>query len=433
MHRGKVVIGGVLALMLTATKTLAVEQSLAGWRGGGDLRARVTYLGEVPFVHPQTANHAEHNQLFNRNRTRVWARYNLSPEAHIHLRLVNEFFWSDRGRDYGDMQEDREPPSELFPDLLYVDIDGLANGNLDLRIGRQEMIYGNGRVILNGTPRDGSRSLFFNAVKATLGLYEEHTVDFLAIYNEQEDSLTINRQSSLDPIERDEMAVGFYGKNNELEQWPLEYYWIYKHEEREESAEFQTIGGRFFPTLGDWSFNLEYAVQEGEQGKVDLMGEMVDASVTYRAPLSDILQPGISAGYYYLSGDDPDAAERNEGWFPVFSRWPQLSELYLYSFVGTAHGVGGWSNLSAPFFGFDLDLSSALALQLRYHILYADEHSGTGNGDKRGDLATVNMSMQFTEKLASHLRLEHLAVGDYYPDDASSDAWFARAHLQYSF
>ncbi|MCG5549442.1 alginate export family protein [Halorhodospira halochloris] len=427
MRTVTVAMGGALAMVLVSTDAFAAEQGDSGLKWGGDFRSRVTLLDEIPM-----AGGDEINQLFNRNRTRIWTEYEITPDVRFHARLMNEFFWSDRGRDYGDMQEDREPLSEVLPDLLYVDIDNLADGNMHLRLGRQEMIYGNGRIMLNGTPRDGSRTLFVNAAKLSLDLYPDHQVDLFAIYNEDEDSLTINSQSSLDLIEHDEMAVGFYGQSQVPEQWPFEYYWIYKHEDRDsDSADFQTIGGRVFPTFGDWSLNLELAIQQGEKGDQDIASEMIDASLTYRPQLAGNLEPALSGGYYYLSGNDADSDER-EDWFPVFSRWPQLSELYLYSFVGTDHGVGGWSNLHAPFIGADIGLGGKTNLELRYHLLLADEKDGEGDGDERGGLTTINLAMQFTEDLETHLRLEHLAVGDYYPDDAE-DAWFARAHLQYSF
>ncbi len=31
-----------------------------------------------------------------------------------------------------------------------------------------------------------------------------------------------------------------------------------------------------------------------------------------------------------MSGDDP-STDDNEGWDPLFSRWPKWSELYIYS------------------------------------------------------------------------------------------------------
>lgn len=432
MHTTKVTMGGVLALLVIGTDPLVAEQDAAGWDWGGDFRSRVTLLEEVPWGN-DSSSYARTNQLFNRNRTRVWTNYALSPNIKFHARLMNEFFWSDRGRDYGDLQEAREPLSEVVPDLLYVDIDNLAEGNLHLRLGRQEMSYGNGRVMLNGNPLDGSRSLFVNAAKATLKFYPDQSLDFFAIYNEDEDSLTLNSQSNLGLIERDEMAVGFYGRSTSGgEQWPFEYYWIHKYEDRDpDPVDFQTIGGRYFPSLGGWSVNFEMAVQHGEKGDADLEGEMIDASATYRPQLNVSPEPAFSAGYYFLSGNDADS-ENREDWFPVFSRWPQLSELYLYSFIATEHRVGGWSNLQSPFVGVDLDWSANFSLAMRYHLLYADEKDGSGEGDKRGELATVNLGMQFSDSLETHLRLEHLAVGDYYPEDAT-DAWFARAHWQYSF
>jgi hypothetical protein len=220
---------------------------------------------------------------------------------------------------------------------------------------------------------------------------------------------------------------------------PFEYYWIYKHEEKSRTsyngfadADFHTIGGRFMPKFGNGlSANVEVAMQRGEHGTENIEGAMFDGTLMYAPKIWGSTKPVFSAGYYYLSGDEAGAAD-NEGWHPVFSRWPQISELYVYSLVGTQYSVGGWSNLKAPSVGLDLAPFKDGKLSLRYHKLLADVNDGPGIGDDRGDLITATLKFKITEALSGHLRGEWLDPGDYYAA-GTKDASFVRLNLEYKF
>ncbi|MCG5513961.1 alginate export family protein [Ectothiorhodospira shaposhnikovii] len=418
---------GALALLM------GMGSAQAGWDWGGDLRVRVTDLDSIP----TQAGGFQFDLLFNRTRTRLWAGYQFNEDVAFHGRLMNEFRIYERGEDRS-RYEDQKFLSEVVPDLLYMDFNNLADGLLDLRVGRQELIYGTGNIILNGTPLDGSRSLFFNAVKAGLTVNEGHTLDLLAIYNARQDALTINRQSGLSLIEHNERAMGVYGRNSQSEAMPFEYYWIYKEElgsrtadGSKADADFHTLGVRFMPRNGPISANLELAAQDGSHGDANLKGRLLDASLTLRPAIWGQTRPAFTAGYYYLSGNEAGTGD-NEAWYPVFSRWPQFSELYVYSYVGTQFSIAGWTNLKAPFIGLDLNPSGNTSLKLRAHRLYADEKDGSGDGDHRGDLFTAVLGINLSPSLRAHLWAEYLDTGDYYPS-GTSDAHFLRANVEYTF
>lgn len=424
---------GKKSLLAAAVLAFGTAPALAaeGFDWGGDFRFRITELGDIP------SNGPVFDQLFNRDRTRIWFNYGVSADTSFRLRLTNEFRFYDEGRQYTDKWD---PINEIVPDQLYADFNNLAGGKLALRIGRQDLIYGTGKIILDGTPLDGSRTIYHNAIKASLML-DQHQIDFLGIYNEGEDSLAIdvNREQDISVIEQDESALGIYGKYNGIDQVPLEYYWIFKHEDgsltsygAREDADFSTFGMHVMPKFGGGvSGNVEMAFQNGEHGDEDIDGAMLDASLTFSPEIWGSTKPAFVAGYYYLSGNDAGTAD-NEGWHPVFSRWPQISELYLYSFVGTQYSIGGWSNLSAPFIGLDLAPFSDAKFSLRWYKMYADEDDGPGTGDDRGDLVTATLKFKITDDLSGHLRAEWLGVGDYYAA-GTDDATFLRLNLEYKF
>jgi len=68
-------------------------------------------------------------------------------------------------------------------DNLYVDIKDLFDQSVDIRAGRQDFLgtYGEGFLIMDGTPQDGSRTFYFNAFKTAWSIDETNNLDFIYI------------------------------------------------------------------------------------------------------------------------------------------------------------------------------------------------------------------------------------------------------------
>ena len=424
-----------LAIALLACSGLV---SAGDFDWGGDLRVRYTDLGDIP----TNIGSLAFDQGFWRIRPRVWTQYKPTDGITLKGRLTNEFrFYRDSSFPPGSDKWD--PLSEVIVDTLYADFQNLANNKLSLRVGRQDMIYGTGKIILDGTPLDGSRTIYFNAVKAGVELPSDNHIDLLAIFNKAEDKLVINGQGeherygydSIAVVEQDESALGFYGKNKHFEGYPFEYYYIYKEEDARDSGlrpdvNFHTYGARVMPKFSDqFKGNFELALQNGDHGSESQKGTLFDGSLTWS--FGGNLNPQLVGGYYYLSGDDASTS-KNESWHQVFARWPQISELYIYSYVGTDYSVSGWTNLQTPYIGLDMVPFQKSKLALRYYNLQAEEKDGPGTGDKRGDLLTALLKFTINDHLSGHLRAEYLDPGNYYAKGTDS-ASFLRANVIYKF
>ena len=405
---------------------------------GGDLRIRYTETDDIP----TNIGALEFDQGFWRFRPRIWASYKPNDDITFKGRLTNEF------RNYRNSSSPAggnkwDSLSEVVVDTLYADFQNLANGKLSLRIGRQDMIYGTGKIILDGTPLDGSRTIYFNAIKAGIKLPMDNHIDLLAIFNKAEDDLIIHGQGehenrgydSIAVVEQDERAFGFYGKNSSFDNTPFEYYYIYKKEEERDNStrpevKFHTYGARVMPKFSEQlKGNFELALQNGDHGSNSQKGALFDGSLTWSFGGSMNIQ--LVGGYYYLSGDDASSS-KDESWHQVFARWPQISELYVYSHVGTDYSIGGWSNIQTPYIGLNMVPSQNTKFSLRYYDLRADENNGPGGGDKRGDLIIANLKFKITDQLSGNLLAEHLNPGDYHASGADS-ASFLRANFIYKF
>jgi hypothetical protein len=325
-------------------------------------------------------------------------------------------------------------PDELVVDNLYVDLKGLCGGMFDARIGRQDLMYGTGKLVLEGTPNDGSRTLYSDAFKVSYKGIPKNTVDFFGIYNRPTNDLVLgNEDRAL--INTVEKGGGVYLMNQAFAVCPFEAYYMFKCEEdfgTSPSRDVNTVGFRVMPKKGAISANLEAAYQFGDWGEKGLNGAMIDALLSYELS-STGMKPTINAGCYYLSGDDPTTTDKDEGWNPLWARYPQNSELYVFAYAGAR-----WSNLSMPFVGASAELTKNVKIKARVSDLTAPENDGPGPGHRRGLLGQV--VTEFTlgkgllaknDKLSGHLLADVLKQGDYYT--SFDTACFLRWQLMYEF
>ena len=447
------------------------EQESWFWNFGADLRVRQEIMDHIP-GHPGDPGGAYptpagRNLNWIRIRPRAWTRFG-TESANIYFRVADEM------REYvvknGKRRDDRSytPPDELIVDNLYLDLKGLFDDALDLRSGRQDLFdngrpaFGAGRLLMDGTPYDGSRSINFDAIRATWHITEKTTLDLLAIYNADENELHLGRPTphpraanAIDPrdsAEMDEFGGGFYLKSREIaDELPFELYYIYKRETsshlkgaRQPGRYVNTLGGRLIPKLTDTlTAEFEAAAQVGEKDSgASTSGAMGFAGLTYRPDSETFgsVKPFLKASVYYLSGDrrrnDPE--NRDTSWNPVWGRWPQDSEMLVY---GPLYGLGYWSNLLYPSAGGGLDLGRHHKLNLYAGPMFAavDDKLGGGDGNYQGTLGVIRYDFPIWKnpkeggwgEIFGHVMAEAFCPGEYYESDQT--AYFFRWEIYATF
>jgi hypothetical protein len=264
--------------------------------------------------------------------------------------------------------------------------------------------------------------------------------------------------------EVDEAGGGVYMMNKSMENLPFEAYGIYKMEEEYETRaaaavataaakvgapaaaavaanvetpqlDLGTAGVRLMPVFTPAvKGNLEMAYQMGDRGGRDVSGYMVDAAVTC-APTDIPLKPTCDAGLYLLSGDDPKTSD-DEGWNPLFARYPQYSELYVFWYPG-----GRWTDLVMPKIGASFVPMHNVKLSAMAAYLLSEQDNAAGETE-RGTLGVLKSEFTIKEgwlvangtrkdKLSGHLWVEAFEPGDYYAKDDT--AYFARWQLLYEY
>ena len=414
---------------------------------GGSLRLRQEYFKNAWDFNNQSSKF--NNDNYFRIKGCFWMKYDFNKNVSIYTRLTSEpdiylnskgTLRKSAGRPIGD--------DEIVIDNLYLDVKNVFGIPLDLRIGRQDFFftYGEGFVILDGTPYDGSRTVYFNAAKATYHFNKENSLDFIFIYNRSEDEylpVINNLERRLNTS--DEKAFVLYGKLKTAERLALEPYYIYKSEDAYKTKsgsdvsklELNTIGTRSVYSFAPWKLRGEFAYQFGEyENNVDRKG--YGGYVYLSRKFKNLrFSPLLDVGFTYLSGDDP-ATTKNEGWDPLFSRWPWISELYLFAYVVEGGEPAYWTNLQLWRATLKLNLTKKTNLAIVYNYLRANEclngvNPIFGTGKERGHMPQIILKHKFNKNVSGHLWCEYFIPGDFYASANQDAALFLRWQLYFKF
>ncbi|MTW19951.1 alginate export family protein [Allochromatium palmeri] len=446
-------LGATLACSVVSAEQ--AEQSSGPFKWGADLRLRQVWIDNVGL----NADSATADRNFERYRGRLWGSYSPDDQLEASARLIWE------GRHYQDPAASSWPVAGfetwysggLFFDQLKVDFKQIGGSPLSLRLGRQDIVLGNGWLVLEGTPIDGSRTIYFDAARATYNLESLGTTLDL-IYLDQSANTGRFPQplngTVEDQIEQYETGVILYGRNKSLiEGTDLDGYFIYKHNRPNLTpGNIRVNNGAPFPSPSDsgdiyaagmradskltssWALRAETVYEWGTRNDRDLSAFGFNSRLTYS--FNDALKNQLHADFEYLSGDDPDSAG-DQAFDPLWGRWPQWSELMVYQWPLESR-VGEATNLQRFNVGWISQVHPTTQLLVDYHALWADEQSTrtaaqmvnlSGDGNFRGHLFAAWLKSKFSQHVSGHLVAEYLLPGDYYADNRQSDSFFVRAEV----
>jgi len=368
-----------------------------------------------------------------RYRTRAWARLPL-------LSTVDLFVGLDQETNQK-LGKDNQVDEVVFENL-YLDFRRVFAKGLSLRVGRQNLVAGEGFLLRDGTPGDGSRSLYLNA--ATLAYeFRQSRLELIGILNPSRDRMlpVLNGCAKL-LQDWDDQAVAAYYTDRNHKDTGIEAYYFYKKEVRDvlpkSNPQYQpdrhvsAAGARVVRQLGKhWSATGEYALQWGAQhGGRDIRAW---GGYGYLKRTWDRRgKPYVLAGYSGMSGDDPKS-NRITGWDPLFSRWPKWSELYIYS-QSREKAVGYWTNTSmwraeaGMAVGRHGALRGTCYKMSAFHPFPGDPNIFS-TGLNRGNMLQARYDLAFNPHWRAHALYEELLPGDYYT--FAHHAYFVRFEVGY--
>ncbi len=430
-------------------------------------------------------NNSNYDRNFFRFKTSLWGSADFNKDTGIFLKLTSEIYYNlgpykqpggHDGKDFVRLDE-----NEGIFDNLYLKANNVFGLPVDLKIGRQDFLgpdmYGEGFLLSDGNPNDGSRSFYFNAAKAKWRIDDKNSIDFVYISNQQLDTYLptlhthivnapgtyYNNQKILNAS--DEQAFMVYGRNKLTENLTLEPYYIFKTEEEfnfpfaasnQKSAsitpelDLNTIGARAVYKADPWTFGGEFAYQFGEYDEGGLNTGFGDQDrngyggyIFGSRKFADMkLKPEFELRFVYLSGDDPSTSD-NEAFDPLFSRQPYWNELLIYTMVWeqvkNGYAVPGyWTNLQLYMAKVKMALSPDTNLSLSYQYFRSNEWANPLNsykamfdhGYERGHVPTLFLTHKFNKYIDAFLQYEYFIPGDFYNGDAENGQ-FIRWQLQF--
>jgi len=421
----------------------------------------------------------KNDRNFFRMRASAWGRLDIGQNFDFYSRITTEpkYFLGPFHPgiiEAGSIHNQYLDTDEVIVDNLYISGKKLLNGKLDVRIGRQDFlapgdIYGEGFLITDGTPGDGSRSFYFNAAKMRLNITPDNSVDFVYIDDPETDvfmpsihpaisqpnpSLYVDNKKLL--TTSDEQAFVVYSRNKFGKNFTFDPYYIRKTERgfnslgvNNPNLTLHTFGGRATFQDQGWRAKAEIARQVGRYDAIPTgqtgarrtgLGGYIFGGYKFDKTPG---KPEFDLGAVYLSGDNPNDSTKRTAWDPLFSRNPYWNELYIYTLVNeTIRKYSGpipgyWTNMVIYMIKGKVNLAEKTSLTMTYQYLMAPENTTglsatefTNKGHVRGQLPTAILNHTFCKNLDGMLQLEYFIPGSFYKAE-TENAWFFRWQLQF--
>ena len=393
-----------------------------------------------------------------RFRPRVWGEVSFGEKMRIYSRLTDEFRWNVQPNTRSSVF-----PDEVFLDNLFIEGKGFFDDFLDFSAGRQDiaLLYGLDHIFQDGTPGDGSRSLYADMVRFTLNFTEVSKLDVFALYQHDDNhlrwgtgrsdhrSLTGLGESGAES-ERDEWGGGAVWSSELCEALPYQLFVMHKgvaayrrNDVKRPSTRRELLGVKTTPKLTDeLSLQFEAMGQVGENGAgKTLYGWSSYAGVNWKSAEESEIRPFGSFGLHFMSGSK-DTAETDGGsgaWDPMWSRAVCYSEIFSF---GTHYATCWWSNLLYARLEGGFEFGRRHNLTFATGPMFAEENDGLGggSGSYKGILHTAhyNFPLMLADKekgerfeMFGHLRAELFNPGDYF--DSGRPAWFLRWQVEFKF
>jgi hypothetical protein len=404
---------------------------------------------------------------WERYRTRLWDKFKLDENTSINTR----FTWEVREYEKPDSAFQRTDLDEIIMDNFNLSMKKFLDMPVTATIGRQDMFIGQGWLVADGTPSDGSRTFYFDAARFTWDLAEKTKLDTIYISNMPKSDWwlkPINDRNKIVTQEEEQGAI-LYLTDKSNADMQVEGYFMFKNNnpvdaiarnvvttpakiaQYSKKAEIYTFGGALSgPFCDNWNYRVEGAVQAGRSASPNTsitanndtepllaFGEKSTLEYSFK----DDIDNKLHVTYEYLSGDDPKT-ERVESFNPLWGQWPQWSELYQPYITSMEDNLV--SNMHRLDFGHKCKPNKEWEILTDWSLLWADKNTFAGKtiaGEKaftdagkfRGNLFTCWARYNFTKQLKGNLIGEYFVPGNYYTNVNNDPALYFHFTIEYTF
>ncbi len=421
------------------------KNPIPGVRWGADYRIRDEYMNNARrFDHGGVNNEDD----WLRHRPRFWTTFSLGDFLDFNMRMM----WEGRNIFQPKSAVNMDWGEVLF-DVMNFAIrkpDGLP---ITIIAGRQDITLGDKWLVLDGTPLDGSRTMYFDAIRLNLDL-ERIKTKIDAIYIEQnaksenwihmiktrDKNMFTGAPAQRYVTEQNERGAIVWVENKSLKNTEIDGYYIYKGDHavapNSQNADIHTFGQRIAYEFDEhWRARAEVAEQFGRRGANNLcaLGSLNRLAYYFNDPHNNWLR----MDYEYMSGDRPGTGT-DEGFDPLWGRFPRISEMLYYTSAWEKR-TGDLSNLHRVAWGWSVNLLPQLEMLTDYHLMFTDQNTYrdrpqfTDSGCFRGQLLSWWLKYVISPQLSGHIVAEFFFPGDYYSKSNNDVATFLRGELLFAF
>ncbi len=444
----------IKCLVITALVSIAAiaEQSISltddiNLRVGAEVRTRYEgYTNSVPT--PNASKNGRHATEYQRTRTRVFGALDFSDDVTINLSLANRFHYvtTSPSKPNNDGSGTWEFPDEVYIDAANVVFKNILESGISLTVGRQNLGFGNGLLVAEGTPYDQGRSVYFDGITARFASDNFNSTLFV-LYDRWKDGSVFINDRNRRLRSGNIFTAGLYNTYKMNEYFNFDFYYMFNDQDDvhpntrdrierahaiDASVSLHTAGLRVFgavPSMLDYS--VEAAAQFGRDADGShISANMADARLKYHIYDDSDLKPMLGFEFSHFSGDD-DADGKNHSWNPLLCQCPLWGEELLPIMLN-----GMWTNLNMIGTTLSCNPTEKCKVSLYATDYYADERDGsigadsnTGGGRHVGLLAGIFVSydflkdFHFLKSLSGQAYLSHFMPSNYY-DNGHDSNWF---------
>jgi hypothetical protein len=415
---------------------------------GGDIRIRHEYLGYVAPGRTTAASVPLANSSYARFRGRLWTTLTPVKDFDFNARVTAEPRYWYGGGSLGSAGQPKRTAgmdwTEGIIDTFNIKYANAFDLPLTMTVGRQDMMIGEPGapwLIADGTPGDGSRTMYFDAARFTYKLEDvKTTIDAVYIDQAARNDRWLPPINALDKYQTsdNERGVILYGSNKSIKNTTVDAYFIYKQDERvapSPNDTFQpemgydgntyTMGSRVAGTVCEnWAYSTEGAYQLGRKSTTNREGKRaidafgVNNRVSYL--FKDTLKNEARFSYEFLSGDD-SSTQQNEGFDVLWGRYPRWTELVVFDYRAENGRIAQMNNMHRLGPGWSISPCSKTDVTFDYYLLYSDHNAVntpgamlSNNGGMRGQLFNTTLKYKQNEHLSGRLNFELFFPGNFY-------------------
>jgi hypothetical protein len=404
------------------------------------IRLREEYLNNVLDL-DRTVESDKRNYI--RTRTQLGGKIDFTKDINFGLRLTNE------NRAYFQPSEPYEI-HEVVMDNLYLELKNVFGSPLSFKAGRQDFLdYPDMFIIGEGTPLDGGRTLYFDAVRTQFDFNKQISLQYIALRNDEKDHKLPRMNDQSNFIARgefglvspqkvnvaDEQGHIAYLKMKPSDKLRVDAYYVHKLVKTASKAKTNALGGYAKYDFDPFALRGQYVYEFGDLGQYSRRAFGGYGWLDYKLNMK--MKPMVSLGYMYLSGDNPDTA-KIEAFDPLFGRtaWPNDIMYFIITKEATAYSGGAmqayWTNTQMLSLKMSVNPTDKMKFTLGYDCFMAPyQRTGTfstnvpyGDGKIKGHSPNGLLTYNFNKNLAGKLMIYEFLPGSFYGPQADSATFF---------